>query len=486
MQIQRVTASRSRASRRERRLNSRLHHIVLVGCTLPLACGGGSAEPDYIPLDETDAADDASSQASHTDEAEETPSATDDGTDGTASDASEADEPEPEAAQDVSSEPGAVPAEPPSVAEGGECGGCATGTVCCDAPLMCAGMCVPDCRERGQCPDGLSCNVGTGVCEPPSASPATMTDMPPPDDGTMSDGMMPPADGMTTGDMPPPDDGMTTGDMPPANDGTVSSDETCVQADEFIDVSTGSAGDGYPAPVSSVTCTADSVTVESNGIPNFELPPENTWPNVTTEIASTYSFPRYPAAAAETSPVPLQDGIGVTITGLPIFGPTEAGIHDYKDPNLDAAIYLYCGGHPSGQGQFHFHAMPTCLKRTVGSETFLVIGYAWDGYPILAHYDCAGGACGPSEYYASSWQPIPEYFDAEGRPDYTNATQGSWDIHEYVEGSGDLDECNGGDFGAGYAYYATDTFPYFLGCYHGTPTANGGPPMGGGMMPPPP
>ncbi|MEM7345662.1 MAG: YHYH protein, partial [Chloroflexota bacterium] len=36
------------------------------------------------------------------------------------------------------------------------------------------------------------------------------------------------------------------------------------------------------------------------------------------------------------------------------------------------------------------------------------------------------------------------------------------------EGSGDLDQCNGLTLADGsYAYFATDTFPYFMGCYYG-------------------
>lgn len=62
--------------------------------------------------------------------------------------------------------------------------------------------------------------------------------------------------------------------------------------------------------------------------------------------------------------------------------------------------------------------------------------------------------------------------------DYTVATRGpAWDVHVYEAGLGDLDRCNGlaiTEPGAkyDYAYFATDTFPYFMGCYHGTATPN--------------
>ena len=43
------------------------------------------------------------------------------------------------------------------------------------------------------------------------------------------------------------------------------------------------------------------------------------------------------------------------------------------------------------------------------------------------------------------------------------------DDYEYVEGSGDLDECNGMMINGVYGYYITDGFPYILACFKGTP-----------------
>jgi|TARA_B110000091_G_scaffold18506_1_gene17445 hypothetical protein len=62
---------------------------------------------------------------------------------------------------------------------------------------------------------------------------------------------------------------------------------------------------------------------------------------------------------------------------------------------------------------------------------------------------------------------------------------------EYVEGLGDLDECNGRwgvtpEFPQGiYHYYATDSYPYFQRCVKGyvQAAAVGGPPPGGGPPP---
>ena len=49
----------------------------------------------------------------------------------------------------------------------------------------------------------------------------------------------------------------------------------------------------------------------------------------------------------------------------------------------------------------------------------------------------------------------------------------TWEAHTYIANLSPLDECNGMNLADGsYAYFATDTFPYFLGCYHGVVDSN--------------
>lgn len=245
----------------------------------------------------------------------------------------------------------------------------------------------------------------------------------------------------------------------------------CPQAGDFLDVSTGSAGAGYAAPSLSVSCTDTEVVVVTNGIPSFEFVAIT--PNALQAVAQTMRFPRTPSPAATVSDVPLTGTTAVAVNGLPIFGPTEAPMMGYHDPALDG-ILDYCNGHTAPGGLYHFHARPDCLFTDLEGNTSLVVAYAFDGYPILAPYACEDGACTTTRELSSSWQRVASQFDASGDPLYTDTTEGSWDVFEYVEGSGDLDRCNGRELpGGGYAYYATDTFPYFMGCFHGTPTANG-------------
>lgn len=142
-------------------------------------------------------------------------------------------------------------------------------------------------------------------------------------------------------------------------------------------------------------------------------------------------------------------------------------------------VFLIISNGHVGPTGYHFHARPDCLFETVEGQVGLVIGYALDGFPILAPYVCADADCTETVELSSSWQR-------------TNDVTAAWDAHEYVDGSGDLDECNGMvDENGDYAYYATATFPYFLACYSGVVSedlqnGNGGaPPQGGdGQQPP--
>jgi hypothetical protein len=258
--------------------------------------------------------------------------------------------------------------------------------------------------------------------------------------------------------------------------------------DHFIQVQAHPANAAYPAPQLNVTCANDRIIIQSNGIPNFEFVPIT--PNGLAAQNYHWEIPLTPQIAAEPAAIPLGGPVAIAVNGVPIFGPTEAPQDGYGDPYLDG-ILDYCNGHTAQRGDYHFHARPDCLFEKVDGQVGLVIGYAFDGYPILAPYFCQDESCASVTEVQSSWQR-------------TQDLRNPWEAHQYVEGAGDLDRCNGKTFADGsYAYFATDTFPYFMGCYRGianvpAPGA-GGPPPGnntgqnlppsgnsGGQNPPPP
>jgi hypothetical protein len=220
----------------------------------------------------------------------------------------------------------------------------------------------------------------------------------------------------------------------------------------FMDVSGYVQTQNYANPELNVTCTDSAFIVESNGITNFEF--IQMTPNDLREQDYTWEIPLEPQAAATTTAIPIVGPVAIAINGLPFYGPNEAPRDDYGDPVLDELLD-YCAGHTANAGDYHYHALPRCLFQQVAGQVNLVVGYAFDGYEIVAPYTCVDAACTSAREVTSSYQRVA---------DVTNA----WEANAYVAGSGDLDECNGmvGADGV-YRYYATRSFPYTLACYHG-------------------
>lgn len=243
-------------------------------------------------------------------------------------------------------------------------------------------------------------------------------------------------------------------------------------ASDFLSVAAHPANSAYPAPYLNVTCTDDSVVIESNGIPGFEF--VQLTPNQLQAQSYRWEIPLNPTVDETPEQIPLLGVVAVAVNGMPIYGPNEAANLGWGDPVLDE-ILDFCNGHTGGGGAYHFHARPECLFTDFEGNTSLVVAYALDGYPVLAPYVCEDSACTAVVEVQSSWQR-------------TSDTRAAWDAHAYVAGSGDLDRCNGMTLADGsYAYFATDSFPYFLACYHGVAgTAADGEPGGGPAGPPGP
>lgn len=218
-------------------------------------------------------------------------------------------------------------------------------------------------------------------------------------------------------------------------------------------------------PSIGVSCDNDSITVTSNGATNFD------WINLGQGTASpnagSYQWvvPRDPKLMEQTSSIPLLGVVGFTVTGVQIFGPNENAADNYADPVTDGLLN-YCGGHTR---DYHFHERAKCFFEweTLGGATSLlpaqtaevVIGYALDGFEIRAPYVCSDADCTSAIKIESSYRYI-------GTGDYAN--EHAWDNHLYEENLSPLDACNGMiDSQGNYAYYATDTFPYYMGCYRG-------------------
>ena len=189
-----------------------------------------------------------------------------------------------------------------------------------------------------------------------------------------------------------------------------------------------------------------------------------------------------------------------------------------------------CEGHQPGNGAYHYHVNPLCLRAELGDNVVLVrntrvgavyrektsgfthspiLGWAQDGYPIYGPYGYTDpkSASSPIKRVVSSYQlrniaartslptwSLPNHASVSqqltssqyGPPINTQYPLGRYlEDFDYIQGLGDLDQYNGRmtvtpEFPNGtYAYFTTldasgePAFPYILGGqYYGTASAS--------------
>ncbi|MCB9764919.1 MAG: YHYH protein [Alphaproteobacteria bacterium] len=199
------------------------------------------------------------------------------------------------------------------------------------------------------------------------------------------------------------------------------------------------------------SCDGDHLDIESDGLPEYAY--DDVSGMGLTAQDHAWSIPLAPALLDTPRELPLVGEIGVTVEGLPISPPNDGPAWGYGDPLAEGRLDA-CGGHTGMAGDYHVHAPGACADTTPGA----VIGYALDGHPIVTPWVCGDDDCVTKHKVASSWQQT------------TPAERNPWYAWSFVEGSGDLDRCNGMTLDDGtYAYVATDGFPYGPGCFVAEP-----------------
>jgi len=238
-----------------------------------------------------------------------------------------------------------------------------------------------------------------------------------------------------------------TADTAAATSGGTAAGSSCEEVAALF-VTKGSANADLADPEVSASCDGDSIVITSNGIPDYTY--IETSPGSPAAGNYTFTIPATPTKADTVTDVPDLGTAAIALDGVPIYGPTEGTGGDVL--SLVGALSA-CGSH-NGPTGFHIHQVLTsadtdCLftpeEVAAGPQ---LIGYAFDGYPIYTGID----------QHTSSWELTDESLFATD----------TWAAHSYVEGLGDLDQCNGiTDADGNYAYYTTATFPYVIGCYAG-------------------
>ncbi|RNC85300.1 MAG: YHYH protein [Balneola sp.] len=153
----------------------------------------------------------------------------------------------------------------------------------------------------------------------------------------------------------------------------------------------------------------------------------------------------------------------------------QAKVTDEGDTDLDEY-----GGHVTSGGKYHYHGDITGLATDEdGSKHSKIYGWAADGFPVYYKY----GYVDAEDQTSGIQELISSYSLKSGSRggDGTSAPDGDYDAtyiqdFEYIEGSGDLDECNGRygvtpEYPEGTYYYViTSDFSKIPNCFMGTPS----------------
>lgn len=244
------------------------------------------------------------------------------------------------------------------------------------------------------------------------------------------------------------------------------------------------------------TCTGTTRDLIANGIPDHEVGefPNSGNPNSIYEQAVSESFTLEPVETTVATSLGGPRGvIGMVLNGVKIDAGTAGSCDDSGDncslvDNSGSWSIEALGqdtfdfgtdtnnAHVQPDGAYHYHGMPEGFITLQGgdSSTMTLIGWAADGFPIYARYGYtdADDATSEVKLITGSYQLISTVSDSRPSSDiYALGTfKQDW---EYVEDSGDLDECNGRvgvtpEFPTGiYHYFATDSYPYFQRCVKG-------------------
>lgn len=234
-----------------------------------------------------------------------------------------------------------------------------------------------------------------------------------------------------------------------------------------------------------ISLVGDKCVFETNGIPNHDFNDAMGFPNDVSEQSDTKEVPALPEFAAAPTALTLVTDNALLLNGVKVdllaagcfgVGNGKIGCNDINQPWRYDPMFAANGfrvdshnAHTQPNGSYHYHGPPNALFPSTATVPSGVVGFAADGFPIFgSFFDDAGALRKALPSYQLKANPRPSTNGAPGG-DYDGAYR---DDYEYVQGTGDLDECNGMTVDGAYGYYITDGFPYILGCYKGTPDSS--------------
>ena len=251
-----------------------------------------------------------------------------------------------------------------------------------------------------------------------------------------------------------------------------------------------------------ITAAAGRCVFETNAIPNHDFNDGGNFAHNVAAQDASYEMTATPAVANSASPLILGDdaiflnGVKLDLLAAACYdvgreplgrekigcGQDEIGNPWRYDPMslLNEFGTDRNNAHTQPDGSYHYHGNPMAMFSSdcEAGAVSPVIGFAADGFPIYGSCFDDGGAVrkatssyvfvngGGPRQTVSGYETPAAGQGAIASANYDGQFRGDY---EYAASTGDLDECNGMVVEGQYGYYVTDTYPWVLGCYKGTP-----------------
>ena len=232
-----------------------------------------------------------------------------------------------------------------------------------------------------------------------------------------------------------------------------------------------------------ISTSAGKCRLQSNGVPNHDFNDgQQSFPTNLSEQAYNYQITTSPVFASTNTALAIGNDNGLMLNGVKIdllaaacfaVGDEKTGCGDMSQPWRFDPLFAANGfrldshnAHVQPNGSYHYHGTPNALFAGDTAVESPVVGFAVDGFPIFGSWFDDNGtvrkALSSYRLKAGARQTIAGYATPSG--DYDGTFR---DDYEYIEGLGDLDECNGMQISGVYGYFVIDAYPYIMGCLKG-------------------
>lgn len=238
-----------------------------------------------------------------------------------------------------------------------------------------------------------------------------------------------------------------------------------------------------------IALSGDVCTFTTSSIPNHDFGQGGAFATPVSAVQKTFEIPANPMQETNTTAITLTYDNAVFLNGVKLdllaaacygvgnepLGQEKIGCMDINlpwryDPMFSGNSFGTDSNnaHTQPNGEYHYHGNPNAMFDATGMTASQVIGFAADGFPVYGPFIDDNGTIREVQSGYTLRQG-----DRTNHPLEDEHPPGNWDgtyrdDYEFTD-AGDLDECNGMMHNGSYGYYITNSYPWVMACFRGTP-----------------